>query len=96
MASSVLDNHVRFFTGDGDCVKLKVGAWVTLQGGRSGMGGRGRGDGGRGNGRMSTGLRPVDEGTRIDLANLLDEFQHSDDTGNRRYGVVAAAWWGQA
>jgi hypothetical protein len=36
------------------------------------------GGGGRGRGRMAAGMRPVSEGTRIDIAAALEEFQASD------------------
>ena len=52
-------------------------------------GGRGRGgarggaawDGssGRGRGRMSAGSRPVDEGLRIDISQILRDFQENAD-----------------
>lgn len=91
-----LTNHERLCTGDECRASLKLGAWVALQDGHGGKGGRVRGDGGRGNGRMSTGLRPVDEGTRIDLANLLEEFQHSEDTGDHHYVVIVTVRSGLA
>jgi ATP-dependent RNA helicase DHX36 len=52
----------------------------------SGRGGRGRGGGhdgggggGRGRGRLAPGLRPVDEGTRLDIAAALAAFQAGPD-----------------
>ena len=50
-------------------------------------GGRGRGgarggaawDGSSGRGRMSAGSRPVDEGLRIDISQILRDFQENAD-----------------
>ena len=49
------------------------GEW-TRGGGRGGRGGRGRG------GRITPGMRPVDEATRIDISAALAEFQASEAT----------------
>ena len=42
---------------------------------------------GRGRGRMAPGLRPVDEGVRISIADALDDFRASDAKG-------IEWWWG--
>lgn len=51
-------------------------------------GGGGRGRGSRGGGRLAPGLRPVEEGTRISIAEVLDNFRRSDDKGVWIVGVV--------
>lgn len=44
--------------------------------------GRGRGYGrGRRGGRMAAGERPVEESTRINIKEMLEEFQASDEMG---------------
>jgi hypothetical protein len=57
-------------------------------GGPVGRGGRGRGGGrvagdggGRGGGRIAAGARPVEEGMRINIKQLLEDFQASDEQG---------------
>jgi hypothetical protein len=57
-------------------------------GGPGGRGGRGRGGGrdagdggGRGGGRIAAGARPVEEGMRINIKQLLEDFQASDEQG---------------